>query len=82
VLDATYRQIPLRLLKDARLFFRASKAYALCGDTARSKAMMTQVQQVVGQQLEYYYTMSPRMRGYIPYTLTPLLALQDSIFGK
>ena len=82
VLDATYRQIPLSLLKDAQLFFRASKAYALCGDTVRSKAMLAQAQQVVGQKLEYYYTMSPRMRNYIPYTLNPLLALQDSIFGK
>ena len=82
VLDATYRQIPLSLLKDAQLFFRASKAYALCGDAVRSKAMLAQAQQVVGQKLEYYYTMSPRMRNYIPYTLNPLLALQDSIFGK
>lgn len=82
VLDATYRQIPLSLLKDAQLFFRASKAYALCGDTVRSKAMLAQVQQIVGQKLEYYYTMSPRMRSYIPYTINPLLALQDSIFGK
>ncbi len=79
VLDATYRQIPLSLLKDAQLFFRASKAYALCGDTVRSKAMLAQAQQIVGHQLEYYYTMSPRMRGYIPYTLNPLLALQDSV---
>ena len=82
VLDATYRQIPLSLLRDAQLFFRASKDYALCGDSVRSKAMMAQSQQLVGQQLEYYYTMSPRMREYIPYTVTPLLALQDSIFGK
>jgi hypothetical protein len=79
VLDVTYSYIPLSIMKSPHLFYRASKAYALCGDSVRSDAMMSQAHRILYQQLEYYFTMPAHMRKYIPYTVSPLMALQDSI---
>ena len=80
VLDAVGSQLPLRLLNNPQLLFRASKAYARCGEGAKSAAMMDEARRMVAEQLEYYNTMSPRMQGYIPYTLAPLLAVRDSLY--
>ncbi|MBP5189932.1 MAG: DUF2723 domain-containing protein [Bacteroidales bacterium] len=81
VLDATCRQIPPRLLKNPQMLYLLAQAYSHCGDSRQAGILMSQTRRMLAEQLEYYYTMSPSMRKYIPYTLSPLLALQDSIYA-
>ena len=82
VLDATFAMIIPELLQSPKLYYDIAKAYAQCGEAAKAASAMRQARYVLSQQLEYYYTMPARMREYIPYTMAPLLALQDSIYGK
>ena len=77
ILDTTRCHIPLDLMCDLQLTYKASQAYSRCGDYATAQSLAADCRRAVDEQLAYYATMSPRMLQYIPYTLEPLLALRN-----
>lgn len=80
VLDSTCSAIPPQVMKSPQLLYNVAKAYRLCGNEAKSLALLQEARQSLAQHLEYYGSMRPTMLRYIPYTLSPLLTLRDSIY--
>ena len=81
VLDSTCAAIPPQVMKSPQLLYNVAKAYRLCGNEAKSLALLLEARQSLAQHLEYYGSMRPEMLRYIPYTLSPLLTLRDSIYA-
>ena len=78
VLDRTREQIPPRLMCDPTLTLDAAGAYAACDDLQQAESLALQAKREAHEQMEYYNTMSPRMKAYIPYTLEPLAKITHS----
>ena len=82
VLDTMRFHIPLHLMCDPQLTYKASQAYSRCGDTTTATLLAADCRRAVDEQLAYYSTMSPRMQHYIPYTLEPLIACRNLLYAS
>ncbi len=72
VLDKTCTDIPTRYIDDLRMAHRAAKLYHTIGAAQQAQQLSAQVRHSLQEQLDYYNTLSPQARSYIPYTLLPL----------
>ncbi len=75
LLQSASQNIPVNIISDLPLRHRIAMHYAAAGDNKQSDAIIRQVRADLAEQLEYYDRLSSTMRGYIPYTLNPLLEL-------
>ena len=82
ILDSTRSSIPLRLMCDPQLTYKASQAYGRCGDSKTASSLAADCRYMVKGQLEYYSTMSPGMQYYISYTIDPLKELQQKTIAN
>ncbi len=72
LLDKTCADIPTRYIDDLRIAHGVAKLYRAIGSEPQAQQLAAQVQRTLHDRLNYYNTLSPQARSYIPYTLQPL----------
>lgn len=82
VLDKTCRDIPCRYMDDLRIAHSAAMAYQRAGATQQYNGLMTHVRNTLHEQMAYYATLTPHTRTFIPYTLQPLLEVQQALLNE
>ena len=71
VLNKTLKEIPLHHLQDVTLRYKVGETYRKAGDGATAHALMTELDNVLDEQLRYFQTMSVARQKSMPYTLGP-----------
>ena len=79
VLDKTMAEIPLDHIQDVTLMAHIAQSYDRAGDAAGAQYVRNHLRKILGDQLDYYHTLSPRLQRSIPYTLGPRESLWEEL---
>ncbi len=79
VLDKVCADIPTHHIDDLRIAHSAANLYRIIGAESHAQHLFSQVNHSLQEQWDYYATLSPLSRNYIPYTLQPLQEVQSEM---
>ncbi len=79
LLDTVCNAIPLQCLCDLQITYNVAQAYLHAGDVKTYETLVLQLRRDIREQMDYYESMSPAMRYYIPYITEPLHQLDSAM---